>query len=71
MGGGVTSDSSRIVIVGYYGFANAGDEAILATMLADLREVAPSAEVTVVSGDPAATTAAHGVRACTSPTSAP
>ena len=32
----------RLVIAGYYGFANAGDEAILAAMLADLRERLPA-----------------------------
>jgi polysaccharide pyruvyl transferase CsaB len=53
----------RLVIAGYYGFANAGDEAILAAMLADLRGRVPQAAITVVSGDPAATTAAHGVPA--------
>lgn len=53
----------RVVIAGYYGFANAGDEAILAAMLLDLRARLPAAALTVVSGDPEATTAAHGVPA--------
>ncbi|HEY4562389.1 MAG TPA: polysaccharide pyruvyl transferase family protein, partial [Thermoanaerobaculia bacterium] len=54
---------SRILIGGYYGHGNAGDEAILAGMLDALRALRPGLEVTVASGDPARTTAEHGVRA--------
>ena len=53
----------RLVISGYFGFGNTGDEAILAGTLATLRELEPALEVTVASGDPAATEKAHGVRA--------
>jgi len=52
-----------ILIAGYYGFGNAGDEAILAGMLRELRALRPGLELTVASGDPAATAARHGVRA--------
>ena len=55
--------SRRILLAGYYGFGNAGDEAILASILAHLRSAAPQAAVTVVSGNPDATAAAHGVEA--------
>ncbi len=52
-----------ILIAGYYGFGNAGDEAILAAMLAELRALRPDLDLAVASGDPAATAARHGVRA--------
>jgi polysaccharide pyruvyl transferase CsaB len=55
--------SRRILLAGYYGFGNAGDEAILASILAHLRTAAPEAAVTVVSGDPERTAKAHGVEA--------
>lgn len=52
-----------IVLSGYYGFGNAGDEAILEAMIADLREVCPGARLTVFSAEPERTAAAHGVEA--------
>ena len=53
----------KFVICGYYGFANAGDEAILQALLKQLRLAQPAADCTVLSGDPAATQAAHAVAA--------
>jgi polysaccharide pyruvyl transferase CsaB len=53
----------RILLAGYYGFGNAGDEAILASIVAHLRELCPDAMITVVSGDPQATARTHGVEA--------
>jgi len=55
--------SPRILVSGYYGFANAGDEAILAGLVQGFRERAPQAELTVLSGDPETTIAEHGVAA--------
>ncbi len=52
----------RILISGYYGFNNAGDEAILAATLGGLRARMPECEITVLSADPVATRAAHGVQ---------
>jgi polysaccharide pyruvyl transferase CsaB len=52
-----------IFLVGYYGFGNVGDEAVLSTMLAEFRARRPNARIVVASGDPARTTAAHGVEA--------
>lgn len=49
----------RIVISGYYGFGNTGDEAVLAGMLATFRQLDIHAEVTVLSADPARTRAEH------------
>lgn len=51
----------RVVISGYYGFGNLGDEAVLAAMLAALRPRLPDASFAVLSGDPEATARQHGV----------
>ncbi len=53
----------RIVISGYYGFGNAGDEAVLAATVAELERRLPDAELVVLSGDPEATADLHGVEA--------
>ncbi|MCK5376929.1 MAG: hypothetical protein KAJ97_07610, partial [Acidobacteria bacterium] len=53
----------RLFIVGYYGFHNLGDEAILSSMLAGFESTVPGAKVVVTSGDPEATTARHGIGA--------
>lgn len=55
-----SSSSSRVVIAGYYGAGNTGDEAILASLLAMLR-VEGITDVTVLSFDPVATRQMHGV----------
>ncbi len=52
---------SKIVISGYYGFANAGDEAMLAAIISSLRQAEPEAELTVISGAPEKTAAKHSV----------
>ena len=54
---------SGIVICGSYGLGNAGDESILKAILQEVREAAPGEEITVLSRDPAETTARHGVPA--------
>ncbi len=53
----------RIVLSGYYGFGNAGDEAVLAATIAELRRRIPSADLLVLSGDPEATRELHQVAA--------
>ena len=55
--------SQRILIAGYVGFGNAGDEAIARVVTDHLRERVPGAEITIVSGDPAHTAETYGVRA--------
>lgn len=54
---------SEIVISGYYGFANAGDEAMLAAMIEVLTDLDSSVKITVISGNPAETMKKHGVAA--------
>lgn len=56
------------MLSGYYGYANAGDEAVLAAMLEHLSASRPQSTFTVTSGDPAYTerlhsSSAHAVRA--------
>lgn len=54
---------NRIVISGYYGFGNAGDEAMLAAILEAILEVVPNADITVISGNPKVTAERHGIKA--------
>lgn len=53
----------RILISGYYGFNNIGDESILRTMIEDLREKIEDIEITVLSQDPRDTMEKYGVYA--------
>lgn len=57
------TSSSRILISGYYGFGNVGDEAILAGLLEGIRRLDAQADVIVLSGDPGATIREHHVAA--------
>ena len=51
----------RVLLSGYYGYGNVGDEALLAGLLAGLRD--RGMQPVVLSGDPAGTRALHDVRA--------
>lgn len=53
----------RIAVSGYYGFKNAGDDAILMALVTTLRALAPGVEITVFSNSPAETRQLYGVRA--------
>jgi polysaccharide pyruvyl transferase CsaB len=52
---------TNILISGYIGFENCGDEAILMSLLADLRRMVPDAAFTVLSRRPEQTSARYGV----------
>lgn len=52
---------SKILISGYYGFANAGDEAMLTAIVDSLRQVEENVEITVLSGNPNDTASKHKV----------
>lgn len=53
----------RVLISGYYGFRNAGDEAILAGLIRMFRELRPDVQFTVVSASSSWTRATHRVDA--------
>ncbi len=52
---------NNIVISGYYGFSNAGDEAMLTAIIKALRSKDGSVEMTVISGNPEVTKELHKV----------
>lgn len=54
---------ARVLSIGWFGEANLGDEAMLEGLLRLLERSLGPVEATVSSGDPAGTTARHGVRA--------
>ena len=49
------------MISGYYGFGNAGDEAILASMIQQFRQEIPDVEIIVLTENPDKTHKEHGV----------
>ena len=52
-----------IVVSGYHGFGNLGDEAILAVLCEDLASLGiPRADILVLSGDPGSTSKAYSVQ---------
>ncbi|MDQ0724005.1 polysaccharide pyruvyl transferase CsaB [Paenibacillus sp. W4I10] len=62
----MVTTSQKLVISGYYGFRNSGDEAVLKSILTALEEESQRSNITiepiVLSGDPESTTAMYGVR---------
>ena len=50
----------KIALSGYYGFDNAGDEALLAAITSSLLRLQPEAEFVVFSGNPDKTSSLHG-----------
>lgn len=53
----------NILVSGYYGFANAGDEAMLTAVIDALRGLMDDPAIFVLSGNPKETAARHGVKA--------
>ncbi len=55
----------RLLLSGYYGYGNAGDEAVLAGLVTGFRTARPAGEMEMValSGSPSETRAAHGIAA--------
>lgn len=53
----------KIVVAGYYGFGNAGDELILKSILLNLKRIFPSVQPVVLSKAPEKTVADHQVNA--------
>lgn len=52
-----------VVISGYYGYENIGDEALLASIVSALRAEVPDLHIIVLSADPGQTAARYGVEA--------
>ncbi len=55
--------ATTLVIAGYYGFGNWGDEAALAVLIRYLRGALPQARIVVLSHDPTQTARLHGTEA--------
>lgn len=55
---------NRVVLSGYYGFDNAGDEAILYAIIKVFRKIDPDIHFTVLSNDPEKTAREYNVEAC-------
>lgn len=53
----------KVVLSGYYGFNNVGDDAILLSIISALREADSSVHITVLSNSPEQTAAEHNVEA--------
>lgn len=53
---------SKILISGYYGFHNIGDESILKAVVEGLRAKLPDVQITVLSQNPESTASKHGVK---------
>lgn len=54
---------TNVVISGYYGFANAGDEALLTAIIGSLEDTIPDVSITVITGNCAMTKGNHNVHA--------
>ncbi len=54
---------NRIILSGYYGFNNAGDEAILKAIIVGLKQTIPNLDILVLSGNPKETQELYNVRA--------
>lgn len=59
----MTKTDKKIIISGYYGFGNTGDEAILSAMVSALKNSIPGAEIVVLSQDIPHTSSHYNVRA--------
>ena len=55
------ADAVKIVLSGYYGFDNIGDEAVLYAIITALRNEIENVELTVLSNNPEKTKALYGV----------
>ncbi len=58
-----TQVRNGILLCGYFGYGNTGDEAILTVQIADLRQEESSRPITVLSAAPRQTARTHGVKA--------
>ncbi len=54
---------AKLLLSGYYGFGNLGDEAILASTVEAIGRRAPEVGISVLSANPSETSASHGIQA--------
>jgi len=59
----VSDKAAKIVISGYYGFDNCGDEAVLLSIIHCLKKLSPEVKITVLSANPENTRELYGVNA--------
>lgn len=57
------SKNKEILISGYYGFRNSGDDALLSAIIKDIKRYKESPNITVLSSNPKETAKTYGVRA--------
>jgi hypothetical protein len=62
IGRGMSIHPTKVVILGWFGNGNLGDEIILESMLEDFKKIDPRARFVVISDDPTETELQHGVR---------
>jgi len=55
-------ETRRVLISGYYGFGNMGDDSLLQVMVRDLRRLDPTLSITVISNNPRQTAEAYHVK---------
>ncbi len=53
----------RLLLSGYYGFGNLGDEALLSVIVGELRRRHPALDITALSATPSETSATYGIAA--------
>ena len=54
---------AKVLIAGYYGFGNLGDDLLLKAIVQEIRQADPEGEITALSARPAETGRVFGVRA--------
>ncbi|MBQ4150356.1 MAG: polysaccharide pyruvyl transferase CsaB [Clostridia bacterium] len=57
------TEHGDVIISGYYGFENAGDDSIAASMIKNIRTVMPDAKITILCKNPRRNAKKYGVRA--------
>ncbi|MDD3599544.1 MAG: polysaccharide pyruvyl transferase family protein, partial [Firmicutes bacterium] len=53
----------RVLVSGYYGMGNLGDEAVLAAFVEHAKKIDPEATCVALSGEPRETSEAYGIEA--------
>jgi len=62
---GELNSMHKVLVSGYYGFGNAGDEAILMAIVESMKKFNKNIKFTALSADPVSTSSLHGINAVT------